>query len=112
VVHIEQANEIQDAIQGDHVPLEVADNRMLVACEAQSRSHAKLHLLLDSGANSVVLLHTASQTLNLPTQASGLEMTSSGQVGLQVARVHELIVVSSTGRRNTFLKSTRGSLKS
>ena len=60
----------------------------------KSRNRATLHLLLDSGANSVVLLRTASQALNLPTQASGLEMTSSGQVGLRVARVHELMVGS------------------
>ena len=94
VVHIEQANEIQDAIQGDQVSLEAADNRMLVASEARSRNHATLHLLLDSGANSIVLLRTASQALNLQTQASGVEMTSSGQVGLRVARVHELLVGS------------------
>jgi predicted aspartyl protease len=96
IVHIEQGSEIQDSIEGDRVSLEVAHNRMLVASEAQSRNHATLHLLLDSGANSVVLLRTASQALNLQTQAPapGLEMTSSGQVGLRVARVHELSVAS------------------
>jgi predicted aspartyl protease len=94
VIRFEQANEIRNTIQGDQVPLEAGNNRMLVASEAQSRNHAKLHLLLDSGANSVVLLRTASQTLNLPKQESGLETTSSGQVGLQVARVRELVVGS------------------
>jgi predicted aspartyl protease len=94
VIHFEQANEIRNTIQGDQVPLEASNNRMLVASEAQSRNHAKLHLLLDSGANSVVLLRTASQTLNLPKPESGLETTSSGQVGLQVARVRELVVGS------------------
>jgi predicted aspartyl protease len=94
LVRIEQSSEIQDAVQGNQVPLEAAGNRMLVASEAQSRNHATLHLLLDSGANSVVMLRAASRALNLPTQASGLEMTSSGQVGLRVARVHELMVGS------------------
>jgi predicted aspartyl protease len=94
VIRFEQANEIRNTIQGDQVPLEASNNRMLVASEAQSRNHAKLHLLLDSGANSVVLLRTASQTLNLPKQESGLETTSTGQVGLEVARVRELVVGS------------------
>ncbi len=102
VVYIEQAHEIQGAIQGDRVPLETADNRMLVACQAQSRNHARYHarnqtmlqLLLDSGADSVVLLHAASRALNLSAQASALEMTSSGQVGVRIAQVHELMVGS------------------
>jgi predicted aspartyl protease len=51
-------------------------------------------LLLDSGADSVVLLHAASRALNLSAQASALEMTSSGQVGVRIAQVHELMVGS------------------
>jgi hypothetical protein len=43
---------------------------MIIASEAQSQDcatlRAKLRLLLDSGANSLVLLHRASQALNLP----------------------------------------------
>jgi hypothetical protein len=94
VVRVELANEIQDTIKGDKVPVEVSENRMIVASQAQSRGRAKLRLLVDSGANSVVLIHAASQALNLPTQGGGLELTSSGQVGSQVGRVDVLRVGS------------------
>jgi predicted aspartyl protease len=94
LVRIELASEIRDAIEGDQVPMETIENRMIVASEAQSRGRAKLRLLLDSGANSVVLMRAASQTLNLPTQERGLEVTSSGQVGLKVGRVHVLTIGS------------------
>jgi predicted aspartyl protease len=94
LVRIELASEIRDAISGDRLPMVASENRMIVASEAQSRVRAKLRLLLDSGANSMVLLRTASQALNLPTQESGRETTSSGQVGLQVGRLHLLTVGS------------------
>jgi predicted aspartyl protease len=94
VVRIELATEIRDAIAGDPVPVEGSGNRMIVASEAQSRGHAKLSLLLDSGANSVVLMRAASQALRPVIQESGLETTSSGQVGLQVGRVNTLTVGS------------------
>ena len=94
MVRVELANEIQDAIQGEKVPVEVSENRMIVASQAQSRGRTKLRLLVDSGANSVVLIHAASQALNLPIQEGGLELTSSGQVGSQVGRVDMLTVGS------------------
>ena len=94
LVRIELASEIRDAIEGDQVPMETIESRMIVDSEAQSRGRAKLRLLLDSGANSVVLMRAASQTLNLPTQEKGLEVTSSGQVGLKVGRVHVLTIGS------------------
>jgi predicted aspartyl protease len=92
LIHIEQGDEIRGAIEGDPVAMEVSENRMMVASEAQSAGRAKLRLLLDSGANSVVLTGGASQALNLPAQESGIESTSSGQVGLPVGRVQVLTV--------------------
>ena len=67
---------------------------MFVCSEAESRNHANLLLLLDSGANSVVLLRTASQSPQFPVEASRFETTRSGHVGLQIARIHGLIVGS------------------
>jgi predicted aspartyl protease len=94
LLRVELADEIRDNIQGDRVPVEVRENRMIVASQAQSRRHAKLRLLVDSGANSVVLIPTASQALNLPTEERGIELTSSGQVEMQVGRVDRLTVGS------------------
>jgi predicted aspartyl protease len=94
-IRIELASEIRDLMQGDRVPMETSENRMIVESEAQSPGRAKLRLLLDSGANSLVLIHTASsQAVNLPTEERGLEVTSSGQIGLNVGRVHALTVGS------------------
>ena len=92
VIRVERDTEIRDAIGGERVPLEMGENQMLIPLEAQSRNHAKLRLLLDSGANSVVLLRTAARTLDLSPQAEGVETTSSGQIGLQFGRLHELVV--------------------
>jgi predicted aspartyl protease len=93
-VRIEQADEIQQALDGDRVPMDRSDNRMIVALEAQSVGRAKLRLLLDSGANTVVLLPAASHALNLSAQEGGVETTSSGKVGLHICRILALTVGS------------------
>ena len=94
VVRFERDHEIEDSVEGERLAIEANENRMLVSSEAQSQNRANLHLLLDSGANSVVLLHSASQSLHLRVQATGSETTSSGQIGLQTGRIHELLVGS------------------
>ena len=53
---IEQDHEIRDAIDGVHVSIEAAENRMFVVADGHAFGRAKLNLLLDSGADSVVLL--------------------------------------------------------
>jgi predicted aspartyl protease len=92
VIRIERDTEIRDAIGGQRVPLQTGENQMLITLEAQSRNHARLRLLLDSGANSVVLLRTAARALQLSAQAEVLETTTSGQIGLEFGRLHELVV--------------------
>jgi predicted aspartyl protease len=94
VVRIELSSEIQDTIDGDHVPIDARDNRMLVASEAQSRGTTGLRLLLDSGASSVVLLPRAVQALNPPKQESRFELTSSGKVELHTGSIRVLTVGS------------------
>jgi predicted aspartyl protease len=93
-LRIEQAVEIQQSLEGDRVAIEAVENRMLINSEGQSRKRAKVLLLLDSGANSLLLLHSASQALDISSQQSGLETTSAGQVGLAVGRVKMLRVGS------------------
>jgi hypothetical protein len=94
LVRIELANEIRDAIDGDQVKVEVSEDKMLVASEAQSLGHARLRLLLDSGANSVILIRKSFQAPDFSAQRGWLEVTSSGQVGLQVGRVRGLSIGS------------------
>jgi len=93
-VRIERADEIQRGICGDRVPIAGANNRMIVASEVQSVGRAKLHLLLDSGANTLILLPAASHELTLSTRESGTETTSGGRVVLQMGRIHTLKVGS------------------
>jgi predicted aspartyl protease len=93
-VRIEQADEIRGSVQGDPVPIEMSGHRMIIASEAQSVGHANLRLLLDSGANSVVLQPGASQEINLPVQESRGDVTSSGHLELKVGRIRMLKVGS------------------
>jgi hypothetical protein len=94
VVRFESKNEVRDSIDGEHVAIESRDHRMVVASEAQSRASANLRLVLDSGADSLVLLRTASQTLSLPRQSPSLQLFSGGQVEMQAGRVNMLTVGS------------------
>jgi len=91
-IRIEATNEIQEAIVGDPVPMGTIGNRMLVASEAESQGRVRIRLLLDSGANAVVLMPRASQALELVAKQNGLEITCSGRVGLHVGRLQELKV--------------------
>jgi predicted aspartyl protease len=93
-LRIELGREIRDNIDGDPVSLERRENMMIVPSEAQSRGGAKLRLLLDSGANLVVLTRKPSQALDQATHQNWLEVTSSGQAGMQVGHVRALTVGS------------------
>ena len=94
VIRIELGSEIQDSIDGDHVSIDARENRMMVVSEAQSRGTTGLRLLLDSGANSLVLLPRAVQALDLPKQDGGFQLTSSGKAELHTGRVRVLTVGS------------------
>jgi predicted aspartyl protease len=93
-VRFERDDEIRSAIDGDHLAMERSDHRMIVPVEMRSGGVARLRLLLDSGANSLVLMRKSSQALNLPAQANGMENTSSGQAGVQVGTIQTLTVGS------------------
>jgi predicted aspartyl protease len=92
VVRFETATEIEDSVEGKRLGVEAGENRLLISCDAQARNRAHLRLVLDSGATSLVLLTGASRLLDVPTQTTGFEITSSGQIGLQVGLLHELMV--------------------
>lgn len=94
VLRIEEADEIRQSLQGNRVAIEFVENRMLIGAEVQARNRAKLTLMLDSGANSLVLFPGASQGLKISPQQADLETTGSGQVGLLVGRVQVLTVGS------------------
>jgi len=94
LLRIEQDHEIRDAINGNHVPIEATENRTFVVADGRAFNRAKLNLILDSGADSVVLLRAASHALRIPEQETVLETTSSGHVRLNSGRIYDLTVGS------------------
>jgi predicted aspartyl protease len=92
LITIEATHEIRDVMEGSPVSIERSDNKMLVASEAQSPERVRLRLLLDSGANLVVLIPKTSQALELSRQQNWLGATSSGQVGMSVGRLRALTI--------------------
>ncbi len=86
-LRIEQGNDLRDALDGDPVPLEMEQQRMIVAGEAQFRGHAKLRLLLDSGANALVLIGPVWNALHCPIMQQGLETSTAGAALLRMGRV-------------------------
>jgi hypothetical protein len=93
-VRIEKSTEIRDALGGEPVTIEPNANRMIISSEAHGAGHTSLRLLVDSGANSLLLIGVAPETLSLPVQGHGVVNTSSGQATLQMGWVHELTVGS------------------
>jgi predicted aspartyl protease len=94
LLRIERNHEIQDAMDGDRVAFEAAEDRIFVVADGHTFGRAKLSLMLDSGANSIVLLRTASQALRIPAQQTVIESTSSGRVGLKSGMIYDLTVGS------------------
>lgn len=94
LVRIEAASEIRDTLEGGRVQIDAGANRMIVASEGQSLRSATLHLLLDSGASSLVLVRRGSQALDVPAFDSVQETTSNGSTSLRLGKVRKLTVGS------------------
>lgn len=92
VLEFDSGTEIRDSIDGEHVAVETRGDRIMVSSNAQSRGRAILHLVLDSGADSVILLHSASDSLNLPRRARLLKEVAAGQREMQSAELSTLAV--------------------
>lgn len=92
-LRFETANEIEEAIEGERVPIDTRENKMLIASEAQAQGRARLRLLLDSGSNSVILMPKASQAIDASSQA-WLTAANGSQAGMRMGRVRELVVGS------------------
>jgi hypothetical protein len=92
-LRFEMANEIELAIEGERVPIDTRENKMLVASEAQAQGRARLRLLLDSGTNSVILMPKASQAID-PSSQAWLTAANGLQAGMKTGRVRELMVGS------------------
>jgi predicted aspartyl protease len=77
-LRIEEADEIRSSMEGEIVPVEVLEHRMIVSAQAGSKGSAKLRLLLDSGANALVLMGKAALAVDCPNLKTKMEMSSAG----------------------------------
>jgi predicted aspartyl protease len=96
LLRVEEGSEIANALQGNRVPLEARENRMIVGAEAQSQSRAVLQLMLDSGASSLILLNSARNAVGLRVEQNATETTTMGNLAMQTGRVDSLTVGSET----------------
>ncbi|HEY4379142.1 MAG TPA: retropepsin-like aspartic protease [Acidobacteriaceae bacterium] len=87
-LRIEESGDLREALEGEAVPLDRADRRMMVAAEAEARGQAKLRLLLDSGATSVVLMgQRVSTALHCPMLQPRTVMSTAGAAATRMGRV-------------------------
>ena len=92
-LRLEIASEVEHALEGDRVPLEVRDNKMIVSSDVQGRETVRLRLLLDSASNSVILIRKADR-VGSPFQAASVTTAGAEQAGMQMAPVRSLTVGS------------------
>jgi predicted aspartyl protease len=79
-LRMEAGDELRSSIDGEVLPVEVKEHRMIVAAEAQSKGTAKVRLILDSGANALVLTQRAGDALHCPILRPAVEMSSTSGV--------------------------------
>jgi predicted aspartyl protease len=98
-VRFEQNDDLQVGMDGDPTPMQVAGHRMIVATEAQAGASTRVRLLLDSGANSVVLMGPASSALHCTGAQQAVETSSAGSSAMRSGRI-DLLRVASRELRN------------
>jgi hypothetical protein len=97
-IRFEEGNDVRDEIDGDEVSVETDKNLMILAAKAEFLGHADLHLILDSGANTVVLVGSASNTLHCAADQEDTQISSSGEAIVRLGQVD--LTVSSHKFRN------------
>jgi predicted aspartyl protease len=94
ILRIESETELRDSLAGQRVPLEGrngnSQNKMIVIAEARALNHSTLRLVLDSGANDVVLMRDASKRLQVQVKGNRWERTATGTVAVYAGPVQML----------------------
>jgi predicted aspartyl protease len=91
-IRFEQSNEIQHSIHGEPMPLEIAGHRLLLL--ARTAGNLPLLLLLDSGANRLVLSRASADSAHLVVEGRRFEMTVNSKVALPFGRLEQLALGS------------------
>jgi hypothetical protein len=99
-IRFEQTTEIRDAIAGERVPIDQADDRMMLSSTIQSRWRAQVHLVLDSGANLMVLFQKSAGLPDAEPAQGLMDLHADGsKIQTRTGRIREL-TVGSTLLRN------------
>jgi predicted aspartyl protease len=99
-LQFDEAGTILSHLSGDPIPFEGGRKRMKITAHSYARmaGQAKLALVLDSGATSMVLLGTASRQVEPHSPGAAMktefQTTSSGQSEVSVGEVHTLQIGS------------------
>jgi predicted aspartyl protease len=91
-IRFEQSDEIQDSIHGEPVPSSLDAHRMIVYAQVESKGSQAVRLLLDSGANTLVLSRASAEASHVVLDAARLEITANTKVALPSGRVPQLMV--------------------
>lgn len=86
-LQIEEKEEIRATLDGEAVAVEVIQHRMILAAEATVKGGTKLRLLLDSGANALVLMGQAASALDSPMLQAKVETSAAGAAAVRAGRV-------------------------
>jgi predicted aspartyl protease len=91
-IRFEQGDEIQDSIHGEPVPSSLDAHRMIVYAQVEAKGSHAVRLLLDSGANTLVLSRASAEASHVALDAARVETTVNAKVALPSGRVPQLMV--------------------
>jgi predicted aspartyl protease len=90
----ERSDEIRDTIRGEPVQLERPLSRMVVEAQTTMASEQKLRLLLDSGANTLVLNKESAAAASIVVTGTAIETTANARLLLVSGRIDQLTIAS------------------
>jgi predicted aspartyl protease len=90
-IRFEQGDEIQESIHGAPLPATLAGHRMIVHAELETAESVAVRLLLDSGANALVLNRDSADAAHVFLHATRFETTANAKVALPTGRIPEIM---------------------
>jgi predicted aspartyl protease len=94
MIRFEQNDEIQSSIQEKPLPSAIGGQHILLLAHAQAAGSAPLRLLLDSGANALVLSQASANAIHLVVSGQKFETTVGGKIALPFGRLRQLALGS------------------
>jgi predicted aspartyl protease len=93
-LRFEQNEEIRESLQGQPLPSVIVGQRIFILAHAQTAGSAPLRLLLDSGANALVLSRASADAIHLVLQGERLATTVNDKVVIPFGQLEQLTLGS------------------